>query len=107
MASASDLLVFLRAFMEGALFSHEHLTDPDWRRTQYGPLQYGPGLMRLAVPRLLSPFFPAPAIVGHSGSTGSFAFYCPSYEAYIVGTVNQMTGVPFEYVYRYLNAFAR
>lgn len=106
-ASASDLMVFLRAFMEGALFSREHLTNPDWRRTQYGPLQYGPGVMRLAVPRLLSPLFPAPAIVGHSGSTGSFAFYCPSYETYIVGTVNQMSGVPFEYVYRYLNAFAR
>lgn len=106
-ASASELMIFLRAFMEGDLFSREHLTDPDWRRTQYGPLQYGPGVMRLGLPRLLSPLFPAPAIVGHSGSTGSFAFYCPSHETYIVGTVNQMSGVPFEYVYRYLNVFAR
>lgn len=106
-ASAMDLMVFLRAFMEGTLFSREHLTDPDWRRTQYGPLEYGPGVMRLALPRFMSPVLPAPAIVGHSGSTGSFAFYCPSYETFIVGTVNQMSGVPFEYVYRYLNAFAR
>lgn len=106
-ASASDLMKFLRAFMEGELFSPEHLSNPDWRRTQYGPLQYGPGVMRLQLPRLMSPFLPAPEIIGHSGSTGSFAFYCPPYATYIVGTVNQMSGIPFEYVYRYLNAFAR
>lgn len=63
--------------------------------------------MRLQLPRLMSPFLPAPEIIGHSGSTGSFAFYCPPYATYIVGTVNQMSGIPFEYVYRYLNAFAR
>lgn len=106
-ASAPDLMTFLRAYLGGALFSPEHLKRSTWRRTQYGPLQYGPGLMRLAAPGFLSSVFHLPEIVGHSGFTGSFAFYCPPYETYIVGTTNQMSGVPFEYVYRYLNAFER
>jgi hypothetical protein len=29
-------------------------------------------------------------LIGHSGSTGSFAFYYPSKELFFVGDVNQM-----------------
>lgn len=45
--------------------------------------------MRVKMPRIMSPFMPAPEIIGHSGSSGSFAFYCPSKQVYIVGTLNQ------------------
>jgi CubicO group peptidase (beta-lactamase class C family) len=33
---------------------------------------------------------PLPEFIGHSGSTGSFAFTCPSKSLYLAGTVNQI-----------------
>ena len=36
-------------------------------------------------------------LIGHSGSTGAFAFYCPEKEVYIVGTTNQATDPAIQY----------
>jgi CubicO group peptidase (beta-lactamase class C family) len=38
----------------------------------------------------MSPFMPAPELVGHSGSTGSFLHYAGERKLYIAGTVNQV-----------------
>jgi D-alanyl-D-alanine carboxypeptidase len=61
------------------------------------PLQYGYGLMRFKLPRLLSPFGFSPELIGHSGSSGSFLYYCPELDLYMAGTINQMAlpRVPF------------
>jgi hypothetical protein len=53
------------------------------------PLQYGYGLMYFHLPRYFW-LTPLPEFVGHSGSTGSFAFACPSRSLYLAGTVNQI-----------------
>ena len=63
-------------------------------------LGYGAGMMRLELPRIVSPVVPAPEILGHSGSTGSFAFRCPSRGVHVVGTLNRIDVKPFEAVYR-------
>jgi D-alanyl-D-alanine carboxypeptidase len=85
-ATARDNLTFLRAFFEGRLFDSvwfERLTAR-WNRVFF-PMQYGYGMMRVNFPRM---FFPE--YVGHSGSTGSFAYACPAKSLYLVGTVNQI-----------------
>jgi D-alanyl-D-alanine carboxypeptidase len=46
--------------------------------------------MRLKLPRIFSPFKPVPELIGHSGISGAFAFYCPENDMHITGTVNQI-----------------
>ena len=88
------------------------LRVPSW------PIEYGLGVMRFhdplfklveRLPRLIRPIYPAPAVVGHSGSTGSWLFYCPELELLMSGTVDQaMAGrVPYRLVPRILKAVER
>jgi D-alanyl-D-alanine carboxypeptidase len=89
-ATAGDLQVFLQAFFQGRLFAAERLPElQHWNRIFF-PLEYGTGLMRFRVPRLFSPFKRFPALIGHSGLSGAFAFYCPERDLYLAGTVNQI-----------------
>jgi len=74
-SNTNDLLRFIRAFMDGELFPAEYLGEMmRWNRIFF-PLEYGAGLMRFKLPRILSPFSPTPELIGHSGSTGSFLFH--------------------------------
>lgn len=102
MATNTELMSFLQAFFEGTLFDVEHTKDPIFRPIQFIPMKYGSGMMQLAIPRLLCPFIPAPEIRGHSGVTGSFAFYCPSKQVFITGTINQMKLKPYSIIYKLL-----
>jgi hypothetical protein len=44
-------------------------------------------------------------MIGHSGSTGSVAFYIPEKDLYITGTVNQQArpGIAFQTMIRIIN----
>ncbi len=90
-STVSESLRFVRAFFGGELHTEDQLAlmMSRWNRIFF-PLQYGYGLMRFHVPRWMSPFKAAPELVGHSGSTGSFAFHNPERDLYIAGTLNQM-----------------
>ncbi len=89
-STARDSMCFARAFFEGRLFSAERLPNLyTWRRIFF-PFQYGVGVMRIALPRLFSPFAPLPRPIGHSGLSGAFAFYDPQQQVYVTGTVNQL-----------------
>ncbi len=101
-ATNAELMGFTQGFFDGALFDTRHIASPVFRRIQFFPMRYGSGMMRLAVPRLLSPLVPAPEIRGHSGVTGSFAYYCPSRRAFVTGTINQLKRRPYELIYRVL-----
>ena len=88
-STASECVIFLRAFFEGQLFDKALFERMMNWNSIFFPLSYGYGLMRFRLPR----FFwisPLPEFVGHSGSTGSFAFTCPSRSMYLAGTINQM-----------------
>ncbi len=89
-STASECMVFLRAFFEGRLFQPTLLP----RMTEYNriffPLRYGLGLMCFRLPRAFW-FRPLPEFVGHSGSTGAFAFLNPASRTYMVGTLNQIS----------------
>lgn len=49
-ATNTALMAFLRAFFNGGLFDPAHIADPVFQPTQFVPLCYGSGMMRLAVP---------------------------------------------------------
>jgi len=105
-STAQDTMKFLKAFYTGKLFKESYLPMLyQWNRIQWFPLEYGMGMMRCKMSRLMSPFFPAPEIIGHSGSSGTFAFYCPSKKLFITGTINQMNKQPFPLMYLLLNCF--
>jgi CubicO group peptidase (beta-lactamase class C family) len=90
-STLAESLRFLRDFFEGELLDKYQLAQMTKRWNPiFFPLQYGYGLMRFDLPRWMSPFKAPPELIGHSGSTGSFAFYHPKRDVYLAGTVNQM-----------------
>lgn len=99
-------LIFLRAFFDGRFFDKAHFErmTGQWNSIFF-PIQYAYGLMRFHVPRWLSPVRPTPELIGHSGSTGSFAFYMPSRSLYFAGTLNQAAtpGKPFRLMLQIAN----
>jgi CubicO group peptidase (beta-lactamase class C family) len=79
------------------------LRAPGW------PIEYGLGMMRFQLSRALSPLYPVPALIGHSGSTGSWLFYCPERDLFLAGTVDQGSAgpVPFRFLPKVLRAVER
>lgn len=104
-SNAEELMIFIKAFFNGELFSKSHIENVTFRPIQFFPLQYGSGMMKVEMGPLMSPLIDAPEIIGHAGLTGSFAFYCPSKDIYIVGTLNQFEATPFKWIYQYIDAF--
>ncbi len=90
-SNVEDSLNFLKHFMEGQLFAHPATLRrmKSWRRIFY-PFQYGLGMMRFKLPRILSPFSATPELIGHSGASSAFLFYSDIDQIYIGGTLNQM-----------------
>lgn len=103
-SDTKDLMIFIRAFYGGRLFDKHHIENPKFRSIQFFPLKYGSGMMSVEINILMSPLFDAPQILGHSGMTGSFAFYCPSKDLFIVGSLNQFEANPFQLIYKYIDA---
>ena len=117
-STADDLLKFMRVLIRGEVFDDPATVDlmtQSWHtfgfslnpiRTSPGwPIQYGLGMMRFHVPRLFSPLRPTPPMIGHSGATGSWLFYCPDLDVYLAGTVDQVAAaaVPFRFVPKVLH----
>ena len=105
-SNVEDSLRFLRAMMEGDLFKHATTVArmKNWKRIFF-PMQYGLGLMRFKLPRLLSPFSPTPELIGHSGVSSAFLFYNVDAQVYIAGTLNQLKnqGRPFQLMLKLMN----
>jgi CubicO group peptidase (beta-lactamase class C family) len=90
-SNVEDSLKFLKHFMEGKLFTHPSTLQQmkSWKKIFF-PFQYGLGLMRFKLPRILSPFSAPPELIGHSGASGAFLFYSDIDQIYIAGTLNQL-----------------
>jgi len=108
-STLDEMLTFLRAFMQGRLFKPENTPQMcQWNRLFF-PLLYGYGLMRIKLPRWMSLFRATPELIGHSGASGSFAFYAPEPDIYLIGTFNQ-TDAPrrsIGFMLRVLNVVTR
>jgi len=110
-ATSHDLLDFLMGLEQGRLFRDagtwprmqarwnrfSQPTDRAALRQPGWPIQYGLGVMRFQLPRFFTPFRPIPAVVGHTGSTGTWLFHVPELDLYLVGAVNQITAGPLPY----------
>ena len=102
-STAEDMMLFIKAFWNGILFPKSIFDELSvYRKLQItmGPLYYGGGYMQIPMPSLYSLFMGKGELIGHSGSTGSFAFYYPFKDLYFVGDVNQMSnpGIPISLV---------
>lgn len=88
-STAGDQMTFIRSFFSGFFFPVERLGElQKWNRIFF-PFQYGIGIQKFHLPRIFSPFYPVPDMIGHCGSTGSAAFFVPDLDLYITGTINQ------------------
>lgn len=119
-ATIGDVLRFARALFSGAVFDDEStLARMQERWYRFGfprdrtallapgwPVEYGLGIMRYRLPRLLSPLRPVPPVYGHTGATGTWLFHCPAWAVTVAGTVGQVTaaGVPYRVAPRLLRA---
>jgi D-alanyl-D-alanine carboxypeptidase len=113
-STADDAMVFLRGFMSGAIFRERKTLDlmqKRWNRFGFPrdraamrapgwPIEYGFGIMRFRLPRLLSPLRPMPPVLGHTGSTGCWLFCCPEIDMFLSGSVDEVTAgaLPFRVV---------
>ncbi len=91
-STASDLNKFQQALFSGEIISNETLTEiQNWIPETRG-MEYGYGLRKISFKKLF-PALPDLEVVGHSGITGSFMFYCPELDVYLAGTLNQTKDV--------------
>ena len=58
-----------------------------WTDESYG-LEYGYGLRKFQLKKLYQ-HLPSLTLIGHSGTSGSFMYYCPELDVYLTGTFNQ------------------
>lgn len=91
--TARELMIFLKAFFTGYFFPQslfEKLSQYRKLQMSKGPIYYGGGYMQIPLNSLLTLYMGKGELIGHSGTTGSFAFYYPHKDLYFVGDVNQM-----------------
>lgn len=110
-STTGDSLTFMRRLFGGEVFDHPATlgamqntwnrfgfpTDPAALRSPGWPIEYGLGIMRFRLPRLFTSMQALPAVLGHTGSTGCWMFWCPVWDLYIVGSVDEVTAgaVPY------------
>lgn len=90
--TAREMMIFIKAFFGGKLFNKivfDELANYNKLQITMGPISYGGGYMRITLGGLLMPFMEKGELLGHSGSSGSFAFYYPQKDIFFVGDVNQ------------------
>ncbi len=102
-STIKDLMLFIRAFFQGKLFDDSLFeTFEKYKPLQLSmfPIQYGGGFMRIKMGGLATLFQGQGELIGHSGSTGSFAFYYPQKDLFFAGDFNQMKhpALPIKYV---------
>lgn len=86
-STGEDLNTFLKALFQGTLISKGSFSKmqqwiPESQGTYYG---YG---LRKWVLNELSDSIPTLTLIGHSGATGAYLYYCPELGLYISGTFN-------------------
>lgn len=75
-STVDDMMIFIKSFYNGKIFYKTNIENINYNNIQFFPNKYGGGMMSVEMSALMSPLFYAPQILGHSGLTGSFSFYC-------------------------------
>lgn len=93
-STTKELMIFIKAFFKGTLFDFNTIYKNDYyRKLQLSmtPIRYGLGYMQIPLGGVSTLFQGSGHLIGHSGSTGSFAFYHPSSDLFFVGDLNQIS----------------
>lgn len=93
-STINDMMIFIKAFFNKKLFNKELLNNKVvYRKLQIsmGITYYGLGYMKIPLKSIFTLFQGEGELIGHSGTTGSFAFYYPSKDLFFVGNFNQMS----------------
>ncbi len=108
-SSLDDVLTFLQAFMRCELFDRTNMPAVQSWLPLFFPLRYGAGLMRFKLPSWMNLLRETPELIGHSGTNGSFAFYAPRNDIYLVGTFNQLDAPqrPFGFMLQVIRTLKR
>ena len=114
-STSEDLVSFMRGLVSGKIFKTSGTFDfmcQHWHPFGFSlspigpgwPIEYGLGIMRFRYPRFMTPWKPLPEVIGHTGVTGAWLFYCPALELILTGDVSQVTAspLPFQAVPRLL-----
>jgi CubicO group peptidase (beta-lactamase class C family) len=104
-STATDLMCFLKAFWGGEIFPQsvfEKLSVHRKLQIAFGPIHYGGGYMQIPLNSIHTLFMGKGELIGHSGISGSFAFYYPNKDLFFVGDINQMaiSRIPISLVMR-------
>jgi CubicO group peptidase (beta-lactamase class C family) len=110
-STAGDTIAFLRALTRGEIFQYPQtfaLMQSRWNRFGFPldrtalrspgwPIEYGLGLMRFQLPRIFTGLKQLPPVIGHTGSTGCWLFWCPELDLYFSGSVDEASAgaVPY------------
>ena len=108
-STVADQLRFIQALASGELFedagTFRHMAAHTNRI--FFPVDYGLGVMRYAPARWMSPLFPIPPIIGHTGSTATWAFHCPDLDIVLAGAFDvAQPPLPFRFLPHVLRAVA-
>jgi D-alanyl-D-alanine carboxypeptidase len=102
-STAGDMIAFLRSLTRGEVFQNPETfaqmqarwnrfgfpTDRAALRSPNWPIEYGLGLKRFQLPRVFTSLKRLPAVIGHTGSTGCWLFWCPEMDLYFAGSVDE------------------
>jgi CubicO group peptidase (beta-lactamase class C family) len=89
-STAFELRRFTDAFFHGTLFPASMMEGlQQWNRIFF-PMRSGIGIHQFRLPWIFNPFGTVPALIGHSGLSGTVAYYDPASDYSIAGTVNQI-----------------
>ncbi|UAB75348.1 serine hydrolase [Mesoflavibacter sp. SCSIO 43206] len=88
-STTHDLIAFLKAFNTDKIVKKDtRLAMQNWVTETKG-MEYGFGIRQVSIDKLTNTKSDL-QLIGHSGSTASFLWYCPQLDTYISGTFNQL-----------------
>jgi len=88
-STTHDLITFLKAFNSDVLVKKDtRLSMQNWVNETKG-MNYGFGIRQVSLGELTGTDTTL-QLIGHSGSTASFLWYCPQLDTYISGSLNQL-----------------
>jgi D-alanyl-D-alanine carboxypeptidase len=89
-STSEDLLSFIQALKKNFLIKKETFDRmKDWARFSRG-IDYGYGLMNFRFKDMFPLLSNKKNMWGNSGSLGSYMYYVPAYDTFLIGTFNQM-----------------
>lgn len=120
-STSGDMITFMRSLTRGEVFQKPEtfsqmqahwnrfgfpmdraaLRSPNW------PVEYGLGIKRFQIPKLFTSLRSLPAVIGHTGSTGCWLFWCPEMDLFFAGSVDEVGAgaVPYRVMPQLLRIF--